>query len=251
VNLSGGTINVGENLYMDWSYDAFSVLNMTGGNINVTGVLRMFRNSTLNIGGGQLHINGTMEIGTTDEAQTQTPNAHVTLTNGVLDSGGFFKVNGSVVLNGGTLRAANFQEGLSTGHVELNAGGTLQFKNAQESISSVQSLVTAGYITTTSPQGTGAFQYSVVNVSGTDYTQVTLPAPGANGDFNTDGHIDGADFLVWQREFNSTRTATDLANWRNNFGSQSVPVATTAPEPASMLTAIGAAMAIAVCRRRR
>ncbi len=251
MNLSGGTVTVRENLYMDWSFDANSVLNLTGGTINVAGVLRMFKHSTLNLDNGNLLITGPAELGTTDETQTQTPDVDLTITNGLLQAGGFVKVNGLVVLNGGILRGANFQEGLSTGQIQINPGGTLQLNNAQESVAAVMNLVSSGFITTSSPQGTGAFQISVVNVSGTDFTQVTLPPADDNGDFNMDDKVDGLDFLIWQRDFPATRDATDLVNWKANFGtSVSVAAITPAPEPASAAMAVLAGVVAAMCRRR-
>ena len=66
-----------------------------------------------------------------------------------------------------------------------------------------------------------------------DYFGVAVPAPPApTGDFNTDGIVDGADFLAWQRGFgalNPTRTdgdadgngvvdASDLETWKTGYG---------------------------------
>lgn len=78
--------------------------------------------------------------------------------------------------------------------------------------------------------------------------------PVINADFDRDGHVDGADFLLWQRQLGSTVTAgtgadgnsdthvdgLDLTIWKGAFGS-STAVATGAgmavPEPSSLLTA--------------
>jgi autotransporter-associated beta strand protein len=43
--------------------------------------------------------------------------------------------------------------------------------------------------------------------------QVTLP-----GDFNVDGAVDLADFVAWQKGFNTPTTPTALEIWRKNFG---------------------------------
>ncbi len=63
-------------------------------------------------------------------------------------------------------------------------------------------------------------------------------APGSfileekNGDFDSDGDVDGADFLSWQRGFGTTHTTSDLNDWQSNFGSSSTTAAATAPSPA-------------------
>ncbi|QDS98747.1 FG-GAP repeat domain-containing protein [Adhaeretor mobilis] len=46
------------------------------------------------------------------------------------------------------------------------------------------------------------------------YTLATPPT----GDFDIDGDVDGADFLVWQRGFGTTYDADDLQDWSDNYG---------------------------------
>lgn len=60
----------------------------------------------------------------------------------------------------------------------------------------------------------------------------TLPSTGAAGDFDGNGRVDGADFLVWQRGFGSPYTAADLANWKASFGAgAATATASAVPEP--------------------
>ncbi|MCH8840927.1 MAG: hypothetical protein IH831_09710, partial [Planctomycetes bacterium] len=61
------------------------------------------------------------------------------------------------------------------------------------------------------------------------------------GDFDTDGKVDGFDFLAWQRGFGAVFDANDLADWEANYGS-SLPVAATGavPEPSALLLALSA-----------
>ena len=57
-----------------------------------------------------------------------------------------------------------------------------------------------------------------------------------NADFDHDGDVDGADFLVWQRGYGSTQDANDLTQWKSHFGSSDQAAAaqsTTVPEPAT------------------
>ncbi len=53
------------------------------------------------------------------------------------------------------------------------------------------------------------------------------------GDFDSDGDVDGADFLVWQRGFGDGYDVSDLAVWKSNFGA-----------PGALSTASGATAAV-------
>ena len=201
MNMSGGSVTTRENLYLDWTFDSDSVLNMTGGTINVGGFMRMHRTSILNLDGGSILVSGPAELGTLPltHPDQQTPDITVSITDGLLASNNYLKIGGSVVIDGGILRAASFNESVSAGTIEVNEGGILQFNNAQESIANVQSLISSGYITTSSPLGTSGFVIGVVNVSGTNFTQISLPAAGQPGDYNEDGTVNAADYVAWRK----------------------------------------------------
>lgn len=112
-------------------------------------------------------------------------------------------------------------------------------------------------------------KFVVYNANGTgrarfDYDQITGLAPALeDADFNNDNIVDGADFLIWQRNFGSgaglaegdangsgTVDASDLAIWKSTFGAVgSVAAVAAIPEPSSgILAALGLA---ALVRRRR
>lgn len=85
--------------------------------------------------------------------------------------------------------------------------------------------------------------------------QIQYVSSGLPGDFDHDGDVDGADFLVWQRgESPGGATSGDLALWEANFGAPYNGAATAAagvPEPATLaLLAVGAVL-LAVFRRNR
>lgn len=65
-----------------------------------------------------------------------------------------------------------------------------------------------------------------------------------DGDFNGDGDVDGADFLVWQR----TPGVGNLADWQANFGNAANANSTTVPEPASICL-VGTLFVITCTRR--
>jgi hypothetical protein len=83
----------------------------------------------------------------------------------------------------------------------------------------------------------------------TDTITYTLAEPpNVPGDFDHDVDVDGADFILWQRELGGTLTAGDLALWTANFGATSVG-ASAVPEPATAAPAvIGLVMAALVGR---
>jgi hypothetical protein len=88
-----------------------------------------------------------------------------------------------------------------------------------------------------------------IQINGT-VTYVT--GGGLPGDFNVDGRVDGADFLVWQRGVGTTHNAATLATWKANFGAGATEGAAGAvPEPASIaLATLAVGCVLSVGRRR-
>jgi hypothetical protein len=99
-----------------------------------------------------------------------------------------------------------------------------------------------------------------------DYVKVEMPEPeGVSGDFNDDGNVDTADYVVW-RKVNNTETALPNDDglgvpisdqhynlWVSNYGSGEGNGASAgaAPEPASMACLVlGLLVAAASCRYR-
>lgn len=68
-------------------------------------------------------------------------------------------------------------------------------------------------------------------------------SPGIAGDFDFDADVDGADFLAWQRgESPAPLSATDLADWKSNYGGNGIAAAAAVPEPSpAVLIAIASA----------
>jgi hypothetical protein len=100
-----------------------------------------------------------------------------------------------------------------------------------------------------SPGGFGLDADNVINI---DNLQLEFfPATATPGDFDGDSDVDGRDFLVWQRgESPVPLSATDLADWQNNYGAGGALASFAAvPEPGSLLLA--AMSAVLVIRRRR
>ena len=88
------------------------------------------------------------------------------------------------------------------------------------------------------------FSYSIV--SGTDL--VLTYSSGQAGDFDNDGDVDGADFILWQQN----TSIGDLQDWIDNFGwTASAPTASAVPEPSTFLLGMLGMAACASLRRRR
>ncbi len=249
VNLSNATINTRGNFYLDWSFDASSVLNMTSGTINVGTDFRMYRNSVLNLDGGEILVEDELGLGTTTGLNNvQSPNITATITGGLLETSDELFIGGDISLSGGILRADMFSELDATGAIDITGSGLLQFNNANEDVAAVQGFITSGLITTT---GGDPLMVSVVDVGGTDFTQVSAGAAGVAGDFDGDGDVDVADALLGQRDGEPLGVGSD---WEVNFGTgEAVAAVAAVPEPTSLSLAFGLALGVsssALCRRR-
>lgn len=104
---------------------------------------------------------------------------------------------------------------------------------------------------------------SIINIA----AMLNPPAPLALtvGDFDFDLDVDGADFLVWQREVGATLPspadatrngvvdAADVAVWQEHFGESphSSPAATSIPEPLAMTLFVPLFVTALVSRRAR
>jgi hypothetical protein len=98
--------------------------------------------------------------------------------------------------------------------------------------------------------------FSVTGTPGSDnyiltsLIEASVP-PGLAGDFNDDGAVDAADYVVWRK---SDGTPAGYNEWRSNFGrtagSGSALGAAGVPEPSTVLL-VAAAVAGFGCTRRR
>lgn len=77
------------------------------------------------------------------------------------------------------------------------------------------------------------------------------PSTLTAGDFDEDGDVDGADFLVWQQGFGSTYDSADLDDWKANYGVTLSAAAATVPEPASVLMMLAAIQILSFRNTRR
>ncbi len=91
---------------------------------------------------------------------------------------------------------------------------------------------TYAYLPLNGYTGSDSFTYVVSDGVETDTgtVNITITSPG---DFDTDGDIDGSDFLSWQRGFGSPYTVDDLTDWQEDYGAGAslAAVAAVATEP--------------------
>jgi hypothetical protein len=74
---------------------------------------------------------------------------------------------------------------------------------------------------------------------------------GLKGDFNQDGHIDGRDFLAWQRgESFNPLSVGDLADWQANYGAGTLVASVAVPEPSTWLLALGVGITCCIAQRK-
>jgi autotransporter-associated beta strand protein len=104
------------------------------------------------------------------------------------------------------------------------------------------------------PTGPAGFSYALVNNVSNSSVDLTVTATALAGDYNNNGVVDAADYVVWRKGLGTTYTQNDYDVWRAHFGqtagSGSGAVANAAvPEPATLLQ-IFLAAAVATIRRR-
>jgi hypothetical protein len=87
-------------------------------------------------------------------------------------------------------------------------------------------------------------------------------APTLDGDYDSDGDVDGNDFLTWQRQVGGPGSADgsgngvvdgpDLTIWRNNFGDIGLAATASAiPEPAAFCLVVSSSACLGVLVRRK
>jgi hypothetical protein len=73
---------------------------------------------------------------------------------------------------------------------------------------------------------------------------------GLPGDFNLDGHVDAADYVVWRKGLGTIYTQNDYNVWRANFGQTAATASAAVPEPAPHVILITALLALCATSQR-
>ncbi|HEY3393315.1 MAG TPA: PEP-CTERM sorting domain-containing protein, partial [Lacipirellulaceae bacterium] len=215
-----------------------------GGSGRINGTLNNNAGGTVSPGVGL----GTLTV---DVGYVQSGNSTLAIELGGTGAGQFDKIMAAIV-NLGT-STATLNVSLVNGFVPqptdtfeiIKASGNLQ--------SGSRFANTPGDVLTTSA---GTFNVTYNYAAG--FRNVTLSnfmpdTGGLDGDFNEDGKVDAADYVVW-RKTDGTQPGYNL--WRTNFGrtsgsGASVEAAAAVPEPASIgLLLVMMATALGMIRRR-
>jgi autotransporter-associated beta strand protein len=200
------------------------------GNVNV-GAGAFFGGS--GTAAGQVTNNGTITPG----VNTGTLNIGGTYTQGI---GGKLEielasisVHDRLVVNSTAVLAGNLTVVLTNGFTP-QAGDTFTVLTALLGLGGTQ------FATTNLPALPGSLGWSVNYSTNSVRLSVTVA-----GDFNGNGTVDGADYVVWRNGLGTTFQQSDYGVWRSHFG-QSASAATSAgavPEPTScLLLAVGAVL---------
>ena len=94
---------------------------------------------------------------------------------------------------------------------------------------------------------------------GNDLAITLSSMPPVTGDFNGNGIVDAADYVVWRNGLGTTYTQADYDVWRTHFGQtagsgaalpSADPLSATVPEPSAFAQLIFTAVGCCLCRRR-
>jgi autotransporter-associated beta strand protein len=249
---------------------------------------------TWTIGGAGNDYTGVTHVG----AGTLTLGASASIANSStlqIDNGATLNVSAQPAFTvGPTVAQVLKGDGTVTGNVAFTAGsslvvdyngssidslsvtGALNITNATVDFNNLGSPLTAGsHVFATYGSLTGAAFANIVdlpagfsiNYNYLGGNQIALVASVHPGDFDSDGDVDGADFVAWQTNFPKPSGAVlaegdadgdgdvdgaDFVVWQTNFPFTPGPGAAPVPEPGAIVLAgfAAAAMALGVRRRR-
>jgi hypothetical protein len=142
---------------------------------------------------------------------------------------------GGLAIGGGTLNLTN--AGTMT-------GGIYTLIDYSGSFTGSVSNITLGSVPT-------GFTYRLFSDASSQSIDLEVTAPG---DFNHDGTVDGADYVVFRKGLGTTYSPTDYDTLRTHFGQTYTPgagaiVNTAVPEPSTLVPLIAAV--VGWCFRRR
>jgi hypothetical protein len=112
---------------------------------------------------------------------------------------------------------------------------------------------TTGTVTLNHPGGTNVYTNSVDLIG--ELQTLVIEGAALPGDFNLNGTVDGADYVVWRKNINTPATYN---TWRAHFGltqttasASGVSPAASIPEPGAILLAAAAGVLFPGCSSRR
>jgi hypothetical protein len=239
-----------------------AILNITGGWLNAAegvAVGSAVGNGKLFIASGATLFSPVVAVGPLGELSGAGEIVGNVLNDGRVAPGtlivsGNFAQNPTAVLKMEIVSAMSYDQLMIGG--ALMAGGTLDIDLlsyspiAGDSFNLFDFSSSLGAFTLDLPALAAGFNWDATNLLTTGELAVVATAIAENADFNSDGKVDGRDFLIWQRGFGGEASqatgdanadghvdANDLAIWQNQFGTMPELTAAnvTVPEPSSLL----------------
>jgi hypothetical protein len=251
---SSGTLEVNRNspnhgFYLGFNAGATGLYEISGGSLSVAATNPGVLNGALAAGGGAFgtfRIVGsdpTINIATNYDQRADASFEVVIGATGISP----MNVGGDAILDG--ILGASFTATPSVGQqfTIMNYGGTLT-----GTFGTFDSLVD-------SPMGPNSVQLSIdYGMGSASSIMLTVDSLVTShpGDFNGDGKVDAADYVLWRKN-PAAFLPDDYDTWRSNFGfppgsGSSLGGSGTVPEPGFLgLMFCAAVGAIGVCRRRR
>ena len=229
------------------SGDGKVVVNSVGGGLTLTGSNSYFGTTTVT--SGTLLVNGDNSAAFSDLTVE---------ADGIL--GGTGTIGGNVLMQAD---GSKFTTAFSGGTIDpLAIFGNLDLSAASNTLLvSGVGTGTSWVIATYAGSLTGAFEFVTPGYSvdlGTGFnSEITLNFTGPGGDYNHDGKVDSADYVVWRKNPAANGGANGYNIWRQNFGlppgsgSSLGSGSASVPEPASALLLLVGAVAVGFGRQRR
>jgi hypothetical protein len=152
----------------------------------------------------------------------------------------------------------------SGAQVEFDAAGNLYVANSAINTTSADPLLTGQLVQVFSPGGNWK---AITNSNGTFSLVPLAPPEGVAGDYNNNGVVDAADYVIWRKLLGTNTqlqnegenvtpgmvTDEDYATWRMNFGATATPGAGSSaavPEPGAIVLAMLGLSLLGAFRRR-
>ncbi|HEY3394790.1 MAG TPA: PEP-CTERM sorting domain-containing protein, partial [Lacipirellulaceae bacterium] len=152
----------------------------------------------------------------------------------------------------------------SGAQVEFDAAGNLYVANSAINTTSADPLLTGQLVQVFSPGGNWK---AITNSNGTFSLVPLAPPGGVAGDYNNNGLVDAADYVIWRKLLGTNTqlqnegdgvtpgmvTDEDYATWRMNFGATATPGAGSSaavPEPGAIVLAMLGLSLLGAYRRR-
>lgn len=266
LNITGGWLLVNDAVVIGGTASSNATLNLSGGALT-TPVLAKGNAGQFNFTGGTLRA-GIVDFDLVNNGGTISPGL----------SPGSMAIHGQLQINRGVLEmeiagTSVFDSVAATGAVALGgelhvllAGGFLPDKQDAFEIVTGQS-ITGAFTNVTAGNRipiNGTSASFLVTVAGSEVTLSNF-LTGLAGDYNNDGFVDAADYVVWRKSVanntpldNETASAgitdqADLEIWRANFGTTIVASglgSSIVPEPSAMLLACSLAVTQLIRRGR-